>query len=392
MVKGQKEVSGEQLEAIASQIKGAVWFHAASVGEFEQARPIIERLREEHPEQKIVLTFFSPSGYEMRKNYDKVDKVLYLPFATRRNASRFVAALEPKMAIFVKYEFWPAYLKELYEKHVPTYSISAIFRPNQLFFKPYGKWYLKLLTYFERLFVQDETSARLLQEHGIAQVTIAGDTRFDRVYAIAYSDPKQVAADPRIELVKAFVGDSKQVIVAGSTWPPDEKLFARYINTHPDVKLILVPHEVTDQHLQFIYNEFEGRRCLYTDLEQVLYGRDATTAYLGPRTLVVNTMGLLSKLYRLGQVAYIGGGFGVGIHNTLEAAVYGIPVLFGPNYHHFREAIGLIEHGGGFSVDNYEAFEAAMDWSLENYRTQGAKALEYVRSELGATEIIYNRL
>ena len=354
-----------------------VWIHVASVGEFEQARPIIERLRAEHPEVEIVLTFFSPSGYNLRKNYDKVNAVTYLPFATRRNARMFLDVVKPDVAIFVKYEFWPAYLRELNKRGVKTYSISAIFREKQAFFRWWGKPYRNILKLFTAIYVQDESSARLLREHGIEHVEVAGDTRFDRVHAIA-----EQAKD--IPQVARFAASSDKVIVAGSTWPKDEELLARYINENPDVKLVLAPHEIHEAHLHQIFQLFEGRHVRLTQ---------ATVNNLDTvRVLVVDTMGMLSSIYRYGQVAYIGGGFGVGIHNTIEAAVFGMPVLFGPNYKNFREACALIEAGGGKSVRNYAEFKAAMDEALAEHETIGKKASDYVELELGATDKIYKKL
>ena len=354
-----------------------VWIHVASVGEFEQARPIIERLREEHADTEIVLTFFSPSGYSLRKDYDKVDAVTYLPFATRRNARLFIDVVKPDMAIFVKYEFWPAYLKELHKRSVKTYSISSIFRKNQAFFRWWGKPYKNVLKLFTAIYVQDESSARLLREHGIERVEVAGDTRFDRVTAIA-SQAKQL---PEVE---RFVSGADKVIVAGSTWSDDEVLLARYLQDTPDVKLVLAPHEIHEAHLHQIFQLLEGRHVRLT--EATINSQDAV------RVLVVDTMGILSSIYRYGQVAYVGGGFGVGIHNTIEAAVYGMPVLFGPNYKHFREACALIEAGGGKSVKNYREFKAAMDEALADHEAIGKKASEYVKSELGATERIWDAL
>jgi len=354
-----------------------IWIHVASVGEFEQARPVIERLRREHPEVQIVLTFFSPSGYNLRKGYDKVDAVTYLPFATRRNARMFLDVVKPDTAIFVKYEFWPAYLRELAKRGIRTYSISAIFREKQAFFRWWGKPYLKLLRLFTAIYVQDEASARLLREHGIERTEVAGDTRFDRVHAIA-----QQAKD--IPQIARFVEDGAKVIIAGSTWPPDEELLARYIDENPDVKLVLAPHEIHEAHLHQILQQFEGRYVRFT--QATINSLDAV------RVLVVDTMGMLSSIYRYGQVAYIGGGFGVGIHNTIEAAVFGMPVLFGPNHKHFREACALIDAGGGIAVDNYAAFKAAMDNALADHEAIGKKSSDYVVSELGATDKIYDAL
>ena len=381
-----------------SKMKGAVWFHAASVGEFEQARPIIEKLRAERPEEKILLTFFSPSGYELRKNYDQVDKVMYLPFATKKRVRMFLDTFQPKMAVFIKYEFWPAYLKEIHKRGIPLYSVSAIFRPGQLFFQPWGRWYLNLLKNFDGIFVQDDDSRQLLEKHGITNVTVSGDTRFDRVSAIA-EQAKEVAfvrdfvrggrvGESEAPIVENGDDDAvrsrRRVIVAGSTWPKDEVLLAKYVATHKDVKLVLVPHEIDDKHLHYIFNLFEGRMMRYSEEKQYVE--------TGIRTLVIDTVGMLSSLYRYGQVAYIGGGFGVGIHNTIEAAVYGVPVIFGPNYQRFREARNILSTGAGESVRDYKGFEAAVDRAFAEHETMGAKALEYVRSELGATENVYKAI
>ena len=363
-------------------LKGCVWFHAASVGEFEQARPLIERLRKEQPQRRIVLTFFSPSGYEMRKDYRLVDKVLYLPFATRKNAKLLLDTLQPSMAVFVKYEFWKPYLKALHKRHIPTYLISAIFRPKQLFFKPWGKGYRKVLTYFDRLYVQDEASKLLLERYGMENVTVAGDTRFDRCCAVA-KETKRIMEMEWFVTPKALE-QPKPVIVAGSTWPPDEALFARYMEEREDVKLVIVPHELTERHLQQIFQLFEGRYVRWSE---------ATKHSLAiSRIVVVDTMGLLSKLYKYATVAYVGGGFGVGIHNTVEPAVYGIPVLFGPNHGKFREAKGLIAAGAAASVRNYATFRDGMNSALENAAAMGEAAKRYVTSECGATDKIYNDL
>ena len=384
MVEGQKAISmkDQQVTVNGKQVpKGALWIHVSSVGEFEQARPLIERLRVTGNGLRVVLTFFSPSGYELRKNYDKVDAVMYLPFPTGSNAKQFIEALQPKMAIFVKYEFWPAYLKELKKHNIKTYSISAIFRPNQLFFRPWGKWYLRLLDCFTHIYVQDEASLQLLQSHGIQRCSIAGDTRFDRVHDVMRG--LQVS-DERLAPIAQFVKGCNRVVIAGSSWPKDEELLVRYLNKHPDIKLILVPHEIHEEHMHFIFNLLQGRYVTYTHAREV--------ALLHAQVMVVDTIGLLSSIYRFGQVAYIGGGFGVGIHNTIEAAVYGVPVLFGPNYSHFREAKGLIAAGAARSIKNYKEMEAALDTALTNYQEIGAKAAQYVAAETGATEKIYKEI
>lgn len=384
LFRGQRATLDKEHIAQMQSLQGCVWIHAASVGEFEQARPLIEQLREEQPHRRIVLTFFSPSGYEMRKDYDKVDAVLYLPFATRKNANLFLEALQPQMAIFVKYEFWPAYLKALKKRGILTYSISAIFRPTQRFFHWYGKAALGLLKCFTHIFVQDEQSLQLLKTHGILDASIAGDTRFDRVSKISCLIAQKRDTDPRLRLIHAFTEGCPRVIVAGSTWPKDEELLAQYMEQYPETKLILVPHEIDEKHLHYIFNLFLGRF--------VRYSRTTETAMIHANVMVMDRMGLLSSIYGFGHAAYIGGGFGVGIHNTIEAAVYGLPVLFGPNYHHFREAQGLIDAGAARSIKNYSELEAALNTALDQYQEIGAKSAAYVQSELGATEKIYTAL
>ena len=354
---------------------GPIWFHAASVGEFEQARPIIERLKQEHPGKRVLLTFFSPSGYEMRKDYPVVDLVTYLPFATRRRVRAFLDELKPGVAVFVKYEFWPAYLRELKRRKIKTFLISAIFRPKQLFFWPWGISYRNLLKAFTRLYVQDEASAELLRKYGLDRVTVAGDTRFDRVSTIA-------SREVELPLIEQFcVG---KTIVAGSTWPEDETLLARYLEERDDVKLLLVPHEINAEHLHRIFLTFKGQYIRYSEATS---GNIATC-----RVVMVDTLGLLSQLYRYATVGYVGGGYGAGIHNTIEAAVYGIPVLFGPNYYKFREAKNLLKNGAAETVNCYGSFRDAMDRAIRQHQEMGAKAKAYVASELGATSRIYEEI
>ena len=378
LVKGQARALAE-LREWAATLGGSqvLWFHAASVGEFEQARPIIERLHSELPFRKVLLTFFSPSGYELRKNYPLVDKVTYLPFATRRNARKMLEFLPLEAAVMVKYEFWPAYLKALKAKHIPTYLISAIFRPGQLFFLPWGKMYLKLLHAFEHIFVQDQSSSDLLQRYGVKEVTVAGDTRFDRV-----TEVRKQAKD--LPVVDGFVAGAPRVIVAGSTWQRDEQYLARYMAEREDVKLVLVPHEIDSAHLHEIFQYFEGRYVRYTE---------ATPQNVNKcRVLLVDTIGVLSSIYRYGHVAYIGGGFGVSIHNTLEAAVYGMPVVFGPTWKKFREAHGLLAAGAAITVKNYREFADALDRAFDNQSIMGQRANDYVQSECGATDKILKQL
>ena len=400
LLKGQSETIKQRTKEL-NALRGSIWFHAASVGEFEQARPMIERLKREHPEKKIVVTFFSPSGYEMRKNYNLADGVFYLPLATGRNAKRFIEALRPSMAIFVKYEFWPAYLKELKKRDIPTYCISAIFRPKQRFFRWYGWPSRKLLKCFTHIYVQDERSEKLLKDHGISSCSVAGDTRFDRVahnsqFTIHNSLPTRGTIisqfTKELGLIERFVEGCERVVVAGSTWPEDEKLLEAYMkrteysvqSTDQVTKLILVPHEIDEAHLHFIFNLFKG--CC------VRYTRATETALLHANVLIIDTMGLLSTIYRYGHAAYVGGGFGEGIHNTIEPAAFGRPVVFGPNYHHFREAQGLIDAGAGKSVKDYRELAAALDEALDNHQEMGDKAYQYVASEIGATDRIYGEL
>ena len=396
LLKGQREALDKEHIAQLQALRGAIWIHSASVGEFEQARPIIERLRETGERLKIVLTFFSPSGYELRKNYELVDGVFYLPFPNRHNANKFIDALQPSKVLFVKYEFWPPYLRVLKKRGIPTYSISAIFRPTQRFFHWYGKSSLNLLKCFTHLYVQDEASRALLAEHGIANCTVTGDTRFDRVKAIVDSQKSKV--DSRFTPIAQFVEGAERVLVAGSTWPKDEVLLQKYIEDlrlkieDCSAKLILVPHEINEEHLHFIFNLFEGKMVKYSVISNMPSNESRVNILQHAQVMVLDTIGLLSSIYRFGQVAYIGGGFGVGIHNTIEAAVYGVPVLFGPNYHHFREAQGLIDAGAARSISNYAELEEAIETSFANHEEIGKKAADYVQSELGATQKIFENI
>ena len=353
-----------------------VWFHAASLGEFEQGRPVIEQLKKQQPDTKIILTFFSPSGYEIRKNYALADIVSYLPLDTASSAKRFVEMLNPSKAIFIKYEFWPNYLQALKAAEIPVYSISAIFRPGQIFFRWYGQWYKTLLQGIDHIFVQDKASLDLLKTNGIENVTVAGDTRFDRVADLA-------AQAKNIPLVEAFVKDADKVIVAGSSWPKDEELLVRYLKLHPDVKMILVPHEIHAAHILGISKLLDDNFLRYTEATE--------TNVQTTNCLVVDTIGLLSSIYRYGHVAYIGGGFGVGIHNTLEAAVWNVPVVFGPMYEKFREARDLIAIGGAFSIPDYETLEEKLDALLKDEKA-GVIAGEYVKQNTGATKLILKEI
>ena len=353
-----------------------VWFHAASLGEFEQGRPIIEYLREHRPEYKILLTFFSPSGYEVRKNYEGADIICYLPLDTRINAHRFLKLVSPEMAFFIKYEFWYNYLHILSHRNVPVYSVSSIFRPGQIFFRWYGRQYGRVLKCFTHFFVQNETSRQLLHDElGIDNVTVSGDTRFDRVLQIC-------SAAKQLPLVEAFKKDYK-VFVAGSSWPPDEDIFIRYFNEHRDWRLVIAPHVIDEDHLQQIVSKLDRKVVRYTQATE----QEAAEA----ECLIIDCFGLLSSIYRYGEVAYVGGGFGVGIHNVLEAAVWSVPVIFGPNNERFQEAQGLLAGGGGFQIDDYASFCQLMDRFDQDaaYRkAAGGKAGAYVSQNAGATDTI----
>ena len=367
-----------------------VWFHAASLGEFEQGRPLMEQLRKDHPEYKILLTFFSPSGYEVRKNYEGADIITYLPLDTITNARRFLRTVRPVMAFFIKYEFWYNYLHILKHRGVPVYSVSSIFRPEQVFFKWYGRQYGRVLNCFTHFFVQNEISKELLAKIGITDTTVVGDTRFDRVLQI-----KEAAK--QLPIVESFVKDAPQVFVAGSSWPPDEEIFIKYFldklsgkaerNEHKNWKLIIAPHVIGEDHLKQIEKLLEGRKVIrYTEAEKMVNGQlSMVNDY---EVLIINCFGLLSSIYHYGNVAYVGGGFGVGIHNLLEAAVWDVPVFFGPNNQKFQEAQGL-KTSGGFEISSYEDFAAQMDRFAADdayLQEQGQKAGHFVKGQSGATQ------
>ena len=358
-----------------------VWFHAASLGEFEQGRPLIERFRREHPEYKILLTFFSPSGYEVRKNYEGADVICYLPFDTPGNVMSFFRLVRPEMAFFIKYEFWWNFLRACKHYNIPVYSISSIFRANKVFFQWYGKGYSAVLRLVDHFFVQDEESARLLSTlHITDNVTIVGDTRFDRVLDIQ-------AKSRELPLVETFGKDAKSIFVAGSSWPQDEELIIPYFNNHPQMKLILAPHVIDEAHLKHIESKLKRPFVRYTE------ANEATVAQAD--CLIINCFGLLSSIYRYGNLAYVGGGFGAGIHNVPEAAVYGIPVLFGPNNKGFREAQDLLRMGGCFEITGQPLFNALVDKLTGNPRLcakKGALCRDYIKSNAGATDTIFSTL
>lgn len=378
MKQGHKEIF-HYLVQNADPEGGYIWIHASSLGEFEQGRPIIEAIKAHYPEQKIAITFFSPSGYEVRKNYPKADLICYLPFDLPNNVNRFLNILKPKQAIFIKYEFWGNYLNALAKRNIPTYIISAIFRPSQIFFRPYGGYFRKILQNFEHLYVQDENSKKLLKDIGITKVSVTGDTRFDRVLEIR-SQAKE------LPLIEQF-SKEKFTLIAGSSWPKDEEIFIDYFNRHPEMKLIIAPHEIHEEHIQFILSRLNRTTIRYTQAdEKNIQKADC---------IIIDCFGLLSSIYRYGQVAYVGGGFGAGIHNVPEAAVYSIPVIFGPNHKKFKEAKELIIAGGGFSISKSEDFKLVMDRLLKNKEflsKAGITAGQYIQNNSGASKKILKEL
>lgn len=364
-----------------------IWFHAASLGEFEQGRPLMERIRKDYPRYKILLTFYSPSGYEVRKNYEGADIICYMPVDTRLNAIRFLRLVRPVMAFFIKYEFWSNFLHILKHRNIPTYSVSSIFREDQVFFKWYGRSYAGVLKCFTRFFVQNEESKRLLEGIGITAVDVVGDTRFDRVLQIKEA-AKQL---PICEAFRTGVASSQsadvphhdfKVFVAGSSWPPDENIFIPFFNEHKDWRLLIAPHVIAEEHLKLILSLIKGKKV-------VRYTQTTPEEAAEADVLIIDCFGLLSSMYNYGDVAYIGGGFGVGIHNTLEAAVWNMPVIFGPNNKKFQEAQGLLKSGGGFEINTYEDFSGLMS-SLMNDETflkqAGDKAGTFVAHLAGATD------
>lgn len=368
-----------------------IWFHAASLGEFEQGRPLIEKIKKEYPNYKILLTFFSPSGYEVRKNYEQADIVTYLPIDTVANAQRFLRIVRPVMAFFIKYEFWYNYLHILRHRNIPVYSVSSIFRPNQIFFRPYGRQYAAVLKCFSHFFVQNDLSKSLLAKIGINNVTVVGDTRFDRVLQIKDNSKKLPLVDKFIgnqdvKLANGVTNSLHRVFVAGSSWLPDEEIFIKYFNEHNDWKLIIAPHVIADTHLRQILQLLKGKKV-------VLYTEATETNVADADVLVINCFGLLSSIYHYGDVAYVGGGFGAGIHNVLEAAVWGLPVVFGPNNKRFAEAQGLLASGGGFEIDNYEKFALIMDRFCSDkdfLQNSGNVAGSFVKQLSGATNKVFS--
>lgn len=379
MVAGHREIFSTLKEKLDPGAE-YVWFHASSLGEFEQGRPMIEKMRAEHPEYRILLTFFSPSGYLPAKNYQQADIVCYLPFDTRRSVRRFLDLVRPKMAFFIKYEFWLNYLLELKRRSIPVYSVSSIFRRGQVFFKPWGGSYRLALHCFDHLFVQNDESKTLLKSVGVEKATVVGDTRFDRVAKI-------LEQARQLPLVDAFLEDGRKVFVAGSSWGEDEAVYMPYFNAHRDWKLIIASHEVNEERVSAIVSQYEGV-CVRYSTATIDEARCADC-------LIVDCYGLLSSIYRYATVAYVGGGFGAGIHNVLEAAVYGVPVFFGPNNAKFQEAQSLKACGGGIEIIATCDFAGRMDaFAVDGglLESAGKAAGGLVSDGLGATARIFAHL
>jgi 3-deoxy-D-manno-octulosonic-acid transferase len=329
-----------------AELRNTIWFHCASLGEFEQGRSLIEKIKENNPETSIALSFFSPSGYEIRKNYEHADIVFYLPADSRKNAKKLIDLLNPKTVFYIKYEFWYFYLKEIHKRAIPLYLVSGIFRKDQIFFRSYGAFFRKMLLNFTHLFVQNKTSQKLLNDLDIHNVTITGDTRFDRVHEIAQSRKSY----PDIE---KFINNNL-VLIAGSTWKPDEELLIDYLNkTDYKIKLIIAPHEIEEENIKRIIRSAQKKTLRYSAMNQ--------NSDFDSDILIIDNIGMLSSLYAYGHIAYIGGGFGAGIHNTLEAAVFGMPIIFGPNFGKFSEAVELIKKQAAFSVSSKKEFFLTME-------------------------------
>ena len=381
--KAAKWVKGRKQQKISpiSKSEKVAWFHCASLGEFEQGRPVIESFKKQYPDFIIVITFFSPSGYEIRKNYEQADYVYYLPADTPSNARMFIDLIRPQIAFFIKYEFWFNYLRELWRSHTPTYLISGIFRKNQHFFRWYGEWFRRQLRSFEKFFVQNEDSYRLVEKILPGKSMITGDTRFDRVYQIAQK------ARPFSDIEKFKNG--KTLFLAGSTWPADEEVFLPSVLEavkHRGLKVIIAPHEVHEQRIDSLMNQLPKTAVRYSD---------TSGDFSDKQILIIDSIGLLSHLYQYGDIAYIGGGFGVGIHNTLEAATFGLPVIFGPNYQKFQEAKELIENEAAFSIQSKNEFDKTFLRLLENQDARnkaGKQAKSYVHRKRGGTQLILKNI
>ncbi|WP_430972570.1 3-deoxy-D-manno-octulosonic acid transferase [Sunxiuqinia rutila] len=379
-VNGQK-AAFPYLKQQLNHSRPLLWVHCASLGEFEQGRPLIEQIKKEHPGYQVLLTFFSPSGYEIRKNYDQADYVCYLPLDTASNARKFIELTKPEKVFFIKYEFWYNYINQLHKNNIPLLLVSAIFRQEQLFFKSgvRAKWYRQVLQKVTHFFVQTENSAQLLASIGINDYTVTGDTRFDRVAEIA-ANSKQL---PLIEQFK----NGQKLIVAGSSWAPDEELLIDFLKQDQTTKIIFAPHEVKESNIKRLLDQLPAGAIRYSQAE----GKNLEQA----QVLVVDTIGILSSIYHYATVAYIGGGFGVGIHNTLEAAIYNIPVIFGPNYLKFQEAVNLQKVGAAFPITNSEELTGILSQLLKEDEKRlevAQRCREFMLLNLGATQQVLEKV
>ncbi|MFC4211565.1 3-deoxy-D-manno-octulosonic acid transferase [Pedobacter lithocola] len=384
-ISGRKQIFKQIAEKINPNDQN-IWFHFASLGEFEQGRPVLEKIKQSHPDKKIIITFFSPSGYEIRKNYALADGIFYLPMDGRTNAKRFIELINPEMAIFTKYEFWYYYFKELKNNNIPLYVISGIFRKEQIFFKFYGNFYRKILKNVRHFFVQNNESLSLLKSIGLNNVTLSGDTRFDRVYQNSLSPKK-------LPLIELFCEDAP-VMVCGSTWPDDEKLLSALPDKYPNWKFIIAPHEIDESHINDIEQifpdaiRFSNLKIMADNINEI----EPDAVYITQnKILIIDNIGMLSALYQYGQIAYIGGGFGAGIHNTLEAAAFGLPVIFGPKFNKFQEAKDLISINTAKSISSVnELIEAFEDFKSNDKASVAAK--NYVIDKKGATDSILSNI
>ena len=379
-VDGRKEVFTILQNKIAATDK-TIWFHAASLGEYEQGLPVIEKIKIKYPNHKIVVTFFSPSGYEVRKNNTVADATVYLPLDTKANAKKFLQAIHPEQVFFIKYEYWPNYLKELKNQNIKTYLISGIFRKNQAFFKGYGGFYRNALKTFDYFFVQNESSKNLLQSIGFHNVKISGDTRFDRVVSI-------LERDNSLDFMEQFK-DAKTTIVVGSSWPKDENLLVDYINNAPNnVKFIIAPHNIKSEQIQDLKNSITKKTILFSEKENQKLSEF--------QVFIIDTIGILTKIYSYADIAYVGGGFGnPGVHNILEPATFGVPIIIGSNYSNFAEAIALVHQEGCISVSNTTEFYETLDNLIFNEdlrHEKGHICATFVQMNKGATEVILKHI
>jgi 3-deoxy-D-manno-octulosonic-acid transferase len=379
-VDGRKEVFSILKSKINTTDK-TIWFHAASLGEYEQGLPVIEKIKVQFPNHKIVVTFFSPSGYEVRKNNTVADATVYLPLDTKSNAQKFIKAINPELVFFIKYEYWPNYLNELKKQNIKTYLISGIFRENQAFFKWYGGFYRNALKTFEYFFVQNESSKNLIQSIGFNNVKISGDTRFDRVVSI-------LERDNSLDFIKQFK-DNKTTIVIGSSWPKDESLFVNYINNASDeIKFIIAPHNIKADQISNLKSQITKSSVLFSEKSNV----DLSNF----NVFIIDTIGILTKIYSYADIAYVGGGFGnPGVHNILEPATFGVPIIIGPNYSHFAEATALVHQEGCISISNQNELNEAFDNLISNEDVRHEKGhicSTFVQMNKGATEVILKHI